>query len=187
MDYSIYLNNGNEYLNSDKTITVNEVNRTCDSKFFAHHIHEHNALIPEQVANAVLENFAVVAAEMMAQGFAIVLKNGNDAMLRLYADIHVKGGNINLARAQELDPTVTDLTVENATDLVQKAGVSVRAYAECEKKFTDLLLAQGASVNKKDVIEKAKVTRTAGSEVEEPTSGNQGGTTPTTNGENSEP
>lgn len=175
MKYNVYLNQGNEYLNSEKSISVNEVTETVDEKFFAHHIHMHNQLIPEQVAASVLENFGEVAAELMAQGMAIQFRKNNDVFMRLYADIHVKGGNINLARAQELDPTVTDLTMENATDLVQKAGITVRAYAECEKKFTDLLLAQGASVTKKDVIEKTKITRTEGSNNQ----GNSGSTNPT--------
>ncbi|MBR0540449.1 MAG: hypothetical protein IJK36_09555 [Bacteroidales bacterium] len=96
-------------------------------------------------------------------GFAIQLKNGNDVAMRFYPDIHVKGGNINLARARELDPTVAELTLENAGALVDKAGVTVRAKAECEQKFTDLLLSMGASVQRKEVVEKAKVTRTDGS------------------------
>ena len=49
----------------------------------------------------------------MSLGFAIQLKNGGDAALRLYPDIHVRGGNINLSRAQQLDPTVTELTLES--------------------------------------------------------------------------
>ena len=74
----------------------------------------------------------------MAMGYAVVLKNGNDA-LRIYPDASRAGGNINLCCAKELDPTVTDLTLENAGDLATKAGVTVRAKAECESKFTELL------------------------------------------------
>ena len=53
--------------------------------------------------------------------------------------------------------------MSNAGALVDKAGVTVRAKAECEQKFTDLLLSMGASVQRKEVVEKAKVTRTDGS------------------------
>ncbi|MBO4430092.1 MAG: hypothetical protein J5790_01970 [Bacteroidaceae bacterium] len=163
MKYNVYLNQGNEYLGvNEKTITVNEVLDTVDEKALAREISHENPLIPEQVAKAVLENFCKAAAQLMSMGFAIQLKNGNDAAMRIYPDIHVKGGNINLARAQELNPEVTELTVENAGDLVTRAGVTVRAKAECEQKFTELLLSMGASVNRKDVIERAKVVRQNG-------------------------
>ena len=58
--------------------------------------------------------------------------------------------------------------MSNAGALVDKAGVTVRAKAECEQKFTELLLSMGASVQSKEVVEKAKVVRT------------EGGSTPTT-------
>lgn len=176
MKYNIYLNQGNEYLGvNEKTITVNEVVETVDEKALAREISHENPLIPEQVAKAVLENFCKAAAQLMSMGFAIQLRNGNDAAMRIYPDIHVKGGNINLARAQELDPEVTELTVENAGDLVTKAGVTVRAKAECEQKFTDLLLSMGASVNRKDVIERAKVTRPSNGDDDTPPPSGGGG------------
>ena len=163
MKYSVSLNFGNEYIGAnEKTITANEVVETVDEQALAREISHLNPLIPEQVAKAVLENFCKAAASLMSMGFAIQMKNGNDAALRLYPDIHVKGGNINLARARELDPTVTELTLENAGALVDKAGVTVRAKAECEQKFTELLLSMGASVNRKEVVEKAKVERKDG-------------------------
>ena len=111
------------------------------------------------MAKAVLENFCKAAAQLMSMGFAIQLKNGKDVALRLYPDVHVKDGNINLERAKKLDPTVTELTLENAGDLVSRAGVTVRAKAECQKKFTELLLSMGASLNRKEVIEKEYVAK----------------------------
>ena len=71
IDYKGQLNMGNEALQSEKTITANEVLRTCDTKALAREISHQNALIPEQVAAAVLENFCKAAAEKMAEGFAI--------------------------------------------------------------------------------------------------------------------
>lgn len=159
MKYQIQLNQGVEAFGTGKTITANEVVETVDEKALAREIHHLNALIPEQVAESVLQNFCQAAAQLMAMGYAVVLKNGNDAALRIYPDIHIKGGNINLARAAELIPGTTDLTMENAGDLVTRAGVTVRAKAECEKRFTDLLLAQGASIERKGVVEKAYVTK----------------------------
>lgn len=157
--YQINFNQGNEAFGTSKTITANEIVETADEKALAREIHHLNQLIPEQVAEAVLANFCAAAAQLMAMGYAVVLKNGNDAALRIYPDIKIKGGNINLARAKELDPSVSELKMENAGDLALKAGVTVRAKAECEAKFTELLLAQGASVERKAVVEKAFVAR----------------------------
>lgn len=159
--YNVQLNQGNEALGSGKSISANEVLLTCDEKALAREIHHQNTLIPEQVAAAVLQNFGKAAAELMAMGFAIQFKNGDDVLMRIYPDIHVKGGNINLERAQQLDPTVTDLTLENAGDLVNLAGgVTVRARAEVETKFTEMLLAEGASVERGAVIENPYVAKT---------------------------
>ena len=157
--YQINFNQGNEAFGTSKTITANEIVETADEKALAREIHHLNQLIPEQVAEAVLANFCAAAAQLMAMGYAVVLKNGNDDALRIYPDIKIKGGNINLARAKELDPSVSELKMENAGDLALKAGVTVRAKAECEAKFTELLLAQGASVERKAVVEKAFVAR----------------------------
>ena len=170
--YNVCLNNGIEAFGIDqKTITANEEVQTADEQALAREIAHENALIPEQVAKAVLENFCKAAANLMSMGFAITLKSGNDVALRIYPDIHVKGGNINLARAKELDPTVTELTVENAGDLVSKAGVTMRAKAECEPKFTELLQSMGAGISRKGVVEKAKVMRKDGQGGETPSGG----------------
>lgn len=157
--YQVNFNQGTEAFNAGKTITANEIVETADEKALAREIHHLNQLIPEQVAEAVLANFCAAAAQLMAMGYAVVLKNGNDDAMRIYPDIKIKGGNINLARAKELDPSVSELKMENAGDLALKAGVTVRAKAECEAKFTELLLAQGASVERKAVVEKAFVAR----------------------------
>ena len=160
MKYKISLNLGNAALGSGKSITANEELETVGEKTLAREITHHNALIPQQVCEDVLENFCKAACELMAQGYAIVLKSDGDAAIRIYPDIHVKGGSINLERAQQLDPTVTDLTVDNALELVQKAGgVTVRARAEVEQKLTDMLLAESDGVNCKGVVEKAYVER----------------------------
>ena len=178
--YQGVLNNGNEALNTDKTITANELTETVDEKALAREIHHLNALIPEQVAVSVLQNFCQAAAQLMAMGYAVVLKNGNDAAIRIYPDVHVKGDNINLKRAAELIPGTKDITMENAGELINKAGVTVRAKAECEQKMTELLLAQGASIDRKEIIEKARVLRKenqsgGGSKPGGTTGGNQGG------------
>ena len=164
IEYKGQLNMGNEALGTEKTITANESLRTCDTKALAREIaHASHDLIPEQVAAMVLENFCKAAAEKMAEGFAIQLNNGQDVAIRIFPDIHVKGGNINLARAKELDPTVTELTVENAGDLIDKAGgVTCRVRATCMQKFTDLLDKEEYQVKRTGIEVKAYVERVGG-------------------------
>jgi hypothetical protein len=155
IDYKGQLNLGNEALGTEKTITANESLRTADAKALAREIaHASHDLIPEQVANAVLDNFCKAACELMAMGFAIQLTNGNDVAIRIFPDIHIQGGNINLARAKQLDPTVTELTKENAGELIDKAGgVSVRVRAICQQKSTELLESEGIKVQRTGIVE----------------------------------
>ena len=159
--YNIKLNQGNEVLNSEKTVTAVEVVENVDANFMAHHMHLHNPLIPEDVATAVLNAFCESAAELMGQGLAVVLTNKGKAALRLYPDVHVKGGNINLARAQELMPEVTELTLDNATELVQRAGLTLRAKAECEPAMGVLLDQSKSGLTLNSVVNVPYVQRTA--------------------------
>lgn len=179
IEYKGQLNMGNEALGTEKTITANESLRTCDMKALAREIHHQNTLIPEQVAEAVLINFCKAAVEKMAEGFAITLNSGNDVAIRIFPDIHVKGGNINLTRAKELDPTVTELTADNAGDLIDKAGgVTVRVRATCMQKFTELLEKEDYQVRRTGIETKAYVERVNGDEGEGDGTGddNTGGT-----------
>lgn len=179
IEYKGQLNLGNEALGTEKTITANECVRTCDTKALAREIHHQNTLIPEQVAEAVLENFCLAAVEKMTEGFAIQLMNGQDVAMRIYPDIHVKGGNINLARAKQLDPTVTELTAENAGALIDKAGgVTVRVRATVQQKFTDLLLKQEPQVQRVGITEAPYVERTLNDD--------EGDANPSTGGNNGE-
>ena len=157
--YQVSLNKGVEAFGTGPTITANEIVDTADASAFAREIHHLNSLIPEQVAEAVLQNFCEAAANLMAMGYAVVLRSGADAAIRIYPDVHVKGGNINLDRAKQLIPGTVALSLDNAGELVTKAGVTVRAKAECEVKFTDLLTTAGARLERKEVVEKAFVKR----------------------------
>lgn len=160
--YEVCLNQGNEALNTGKSITANEVLLTCDEKALAREIHHQNSLIPEDVAAQVLGYFGKAAAQLMSMGFAIQFKDGQDVLMRIYPDIHLKGGNINLARAKELDPEVTDLTEENAGELASKVGLSVRVRCESEVKFTELLENEGYNVERKQVRNVAYVAKKNG-------------------------
>ena len=157
--YQVSLNKGVEAFGTGPTITANEIVDTADASALAREIHHLNSLIPEQVAEAVLQNFCEAAANLMAMGYAVVLRSGADAAIRIYPDVHVKGGNINLDRAKQLIPGTVALSLDNAGELVTKAGVTVRAKAECEVKFTDLLTTAGTRLERKEVVEKAFVKR----------------------------
>ena len=176
--YNIKLNQGNEVLNSEKSISAVEVVENVDAKFMAHHMHLHNALIPEDVATAVLNVFCESAAELMGQGHAVVLTSKGKAALRLYPDVHVKGGNINLARAQELMEGVTELSLDNASELVQRAGLTLRAKAECEPAMGVLLDQSKSGLTLNSVVNVPYVHRTASpadpADPADGTSGNQG-------------
>lgn len=165
IDYKAQLNLGNEVFGTEKTITANEVLRTAEADALAREITHQNPLIPEQVAKAVLDNFCKAACELMAMGFAIQLKNGDDVAIRILPDIHVKGGNINLTRARQLDPTVTELTLENAGELIDKAGgVTCKVRAIVQQKFTDLLNLEGVKVQRVGVVEAPYVSRVSDGE-----------------------
>ena len=186
IDYKGQLNLGNEALGTEKTITANEVLRTAGEDALAREIaHASHDLIPEAVAKMVLENFCKAACELMAMGFAIQLKNGDDVAIRIFPDVHVKGGNINLARAKELDPTVTELTMENAGDLIDKAGgVTVRVRAVTQQKFTDLLNAEDVKVQRVGVSELAYVAKKDGEGQDDNGGGDNSGGTQSGGGQN---
>lgn len=159
IQYEVQLNQGNEALKTGKTITANEVLLTADEKALAREIHHQNSLIPEDVAAAVLGYFGKAAVQLMAMGFAIQFKQGNDVLMRIYPDVHLKGGNINLERAKQLNPDVTDLTLENAGELATKAGIKVRVRCETEAKFTELLGEEGYGIERKGIKEVAYVAK----------------------------
>lgn len=174
IQYEVQLNQGNEALQTGKTITANEVLLTCDEKALAREIHHQNSLIPEDVAASVLGYFGKAAAQLMAMGFAIQFKQGQDVLMRIYPDVHLRGGNINLERAKQLNPDVTDLTLENAGELATKAGITVRVRCETEAKFTELLQGEGISVERKAVKEVAYIKKN-GTDNTQTGGDNQGG------------
>ena len=185
IEYKGQLNMGNEALGADKTITANEQVRTCDTRALAREISHQNSLIPEDVAAAVLGYFCKAAVQKMAEGFAVQLTNGNDVALRIFPDVHVKGGNINLARAKELDPTVAELTEENAGALIDKAGVIVRVRAICQQKFTDLLDAEEYQLKRTGIEIVPYVAKGGNTNENENENENQGGNTGGNTGGNS--
>ena len=177
ISYKGQLNEGNAALGTEKTITANEDIRTCDLKALAREINHQNALIPEDVAASVLGYFCKAAVQKMAEGFAVQLTSGSDVAIRIFPDVHIKGGNINLERAKQLDPSITKLTEDVVGQLIDKAGVQVRVRATCMQKFTDLLESEGYQLSRSGVETKAYVERkgTSPDDDDEPADDNQGG------------
>ena len=159
---------------TDRTITANEDCRTCDTQALAREIsHASHNLIPEQVANMVLENFCKAAVEKMSEGFAIQLNNGSDVALRIFPDIHLKCGNINLKRAKELtdNQNLTEQEmVDMAGELIDQVGVTVSVRAVAQRKFTELLEKEEYQLKRTGIITK---TATA-SDTQEENGGNTG-------------
>lgn len=161
---------------TERTITANEDCRTCDTQALAREIsHASHNLIPEQVANMVLENFCKAAVEKMSEGFAIQLNNGSDVALRIFPDIHLKCGNINLKRAKELtdNQNLTEQEmVDMAGELIDKVGVTVSVRAVAQRKFTELLEKEEYQLKRTGIITK---TATASDTQEENGGTQQGG------------
>ena len=143
---------------TERTITANEDVRTCDIQALAREISHQNRLIPEDVAQQVLAYFCKAAVEKMTEGFAIQLTNGSDIALRVFPDVHVKGGNINLKRAKELtgNQNLTEQEmVDMAAELIDKAGVKVSVKAVAQTKFTELLESEGYQLHRKGIVTKS--------------------------------
>lgn len=163
ISYKVKLNNGNENIGAEaKTITVQEIVKNATNKDIAREVYQLNPLIPEQVTLSVIENICQAAANLMAMGHAVTLQTRGRSALRIYPDIRLNGRNINLARAQQLDPNITDLTTDNAGDLVSRVGVRVRVRAECEPAFTKLLQGAGISTQRKETVNMPKILQGTG-------------------------
>lgn len=140
MTYQIFIQNGNENFGTEgSTVYVAEKLQKLRKEYIANRIHEKNKLVPIQVIDDVLSNFVTVTAEAMAEGMPVQLTDGDDVMIRIYPDMSIKGGNINLERAKELIPGLTEITPENAAELVQKAGIQLRVKVESQAKFLELV------------------------------------------------
>ena len=178
VDYKIFINNGVDAFNTTgKTLSVEEQPKTVSVDFLADAIHSQNELIPKRTAKEVLSLFGVVAARLMAEGLAMQFTDDGKVLLRVYADAKIKGGNINLARARELtgDASLTEeQMVSRAGEIVALAGVQLRAYAEVQQKFNELLQSFNPSPNLDGIVERARIERKDGEGGSDGTGGNGG-------------
>lgn len=166
IDYKIFINNGNEaFGTTGKTISIEEQPRTVSVDFLADAINSQNELIPKRTVKEVLSIFGTVASRLMAEGMALQFQNDGDVLLRLYTDARIKDGNINLARARELthNPELTEeQMVARAGELVGLAGVQLRAYAEVQTKFNEMLKSFKPQPNATGIVERARIERKNG-------------------------
>lgn len=143
---------------TEKTITANEVVRTCDAKALAKEVaHQNHDIITPGIAEMVINSFCKACADKMTEGFALQLPVDDKVAVRFFPDIHVKGGNINLKRAKELMPgVVTDeeTMVAHAGELIDKAGLKVSVRAVVQQPFTDLLEKEGYQLKRTGIVTK---------------------------------
>lgn len=160
IEYNVQLNQGVEAFGTGKSITANEVVKTCDSLELAREIAHLAEVVNERTAKYVIDNVLEAIVLKLSEGKAVVLTIDGKAAVRFRPDVKLKVGSINLAKAQSLDPTVTDLTLENAGDLAIKAGgVVVKVAVEVEQPLTDKLRAMGATIHRAGVIDKPYLAR----------------------------
>lgn len=166
VDYKIYVNNGvDAFGTTGKTLSVEEQPKTVSVDFIADAIHSQNELISKRLAAEVLAIFGTVAARMMAEGLALQFQNDGKAILRLYADAKIRGGNINLERARQLtgDRQLEEAEmVSRAGEIVSLAGIQLRAYAETEQRFNDMLKSYSPQLRLAGVVERPRIERKDG-------------------------
>lgn len=139
-----------------KTITANEVVRTCDTKALAKEVvHEVNNIVNAGVAELIINCFCRAMAGKMTEGFAIQMMNDNDVMMRIFPDVHLNGQSVNLEKAREIlgNPSLTeDQMVEQAGEIIDRVGVKVGVRAVVQQKFTELLKKEGFQLKRTDIV-----------------------------------
>ena len=160
--YNVLINNGNENIGAEgQTITLQEQLTPAGNTEVARQITHQNSLIPISLSELMVEYTLKGILELLALGHVVQLKIGNNVMLRIWPDVKPVGGdNINLARAQEKDPTITEFTVENAGRIVDLFGVNLKVQAEVQVKLSEMLRDLKPEVCRDKVINRPKVTRT---------------------------
>lgn len=133
--YDITLNQGSEALNSEPTLTANERPQDMTPAQLAREVHHLNTLIPEQIAKSVIDNLCEVICTSIAEGKRVLLMNGQDVYLSIYADVHLRQ-TMNLAALRARGYEGTAIT-EEAARYIQPSDLIVKAKAETEQKFTD--------------------------------------------------
>lgn len=157
--YKAQLNMGNEALKTEPTITVNKDVRPIGYKPVLRWMHDECKIVPENVAEMVISDFFKAAVAYMSQGMSVYMKHRGNVMIRLYPQVRIKGKNITLKRAKQIDPTIMELTPDVVRRLIGRVGVEVTVHAEVNPKFTQLLHDYGFDTECTEVVMKDVVRR----------------------------
>lgn len=163
IEYLLSLNQGSEALNSEPTLTANERPQDMTPAQLAREIHHMNPLIPEQTAKSIIDNLCEVICTSIAEGKRVLLMNGQDVYLSIYADVHLRQ-TMNLAALRARGFEGTAIT-EEAARYIQPSDLIVKAKAETEQKFTDHMRShidglQRKGFTVKDYVRKKDTTTT---------------------------
>lgn len=131
--YNINVNQGNEVLGSGPSISVEESPRgTASIKDITKHMHLMNGLMPEKVCQDAVELFGETLIHLAAQGIRVPLFGfKGKRFCTIYMDLKLDR-NISLADVQAIDPTITELTEDNAKQFVNPKDIKARLYFETE-------------------------------------------------------
>ena len=180
IEYQGQINQPNEnFGTTGKTITANEVVRTCDTKALAKEVvHEVNNIVNAGVAELIINSFCRAMAGKMTEGFAIQFMNDSDVMIRIFPDVHLKCQSVNLEKAREIlgDRQLTEeQMVEQAGEIIDRVGVKVSVRAVVQQKFTDLLEKEGYSLKRVGIVEKQTPSDDSGDQGDDNQGDNGGG------------
>ena len=158
------LNRGVEAFGNVESVSVEEkLVGTASARQIAEHMHMMNGLIPTDVAESVINLFGDVAVHFAAQGYKVPLYDRSGQMLgSIYANLKLKN-TVTLSDAKSIDPTVTELTLDNISNFVKPDDIVVRAKFETEERFNERLRDEMEGIEKVGVKEVAYLQRKNGS------------------------
>lgn len=174
--YNINVNQGNEVLGTGPSISVEESPRgTATKKDLAKHMHMLNGLVPEAVCLQTIELFGEALIHLAAQGVRVPLFGFNDKRFcTIYMDLKLDK-NISLADVQAIDPSITELTKENAPQFVKASDIKARLKFETEDGGNEALAAEMEGLERNETNVKAYVRRKENSGNGGSNGGNNGG------------
>ena len=170
IDYNGQINLPNpNFGTTEKTITANEVVRTCDTRALAKEVvHETDGIVSAGTAELIINSFCRAMVSKMTEGFAIQMLNDGEVMMRVFPDLHLNTptGNVNLTVARRVlgDPELTEAQmVERAGEIIDRVGVKVSVRAVAQGKFTELLKKEGFQTKRIGIVTAAAAGQSDGS------------------------
>lgn len=132
--YDLKINNGVEaFGTSGKTITAEQRLEVCGADELATALSKNIEVVSPRTCKFVVDYLLETILEKMAEGKMVILPMDGKAALRVYPDVHLATDSISEDEARALDPSFTEITLENISDIVSKSGgvvCSIKAAAE---------------------------------------------------------